>query len=120
MKVGEALAAYRTERKMIVQERRELYKRRESLEKRMNAAEGGRERYADEAATLELSIDNLNARFEENLKVLDQLTEQEAAVWNAEVSRQQADVMEDYAVEMGKILEVAHRIAKGAIVKISL
>ena len=49
MKVGEALAAYRTERKMIVQERRELYKRRESLEKRMNATEGGRERYADEA-----------------------------------------------------------------------
>ena len=119
MKIGEALAAYRTERKMIVQERRELYKRRESLEKRMNAAEGGRERYADEAATLELSIDNLNARFEENLKVLDQLTEQEAAVWNAEVSRQQADVMEDYAVEMGKILEVAHRIAKGAIVPAS-
>ena len=119
MKVGEALAAYRTERKMIVQERRELYKRRESLEKRMNAAEGGRERYADEAATLELSIDNVNARFEENLKVLDQLTEQEAAVWNAEVSRQQADVMEDYAVEMGKILEVAHRIAKGAIVPAS-
>ena len=119
MKVGEALAAYRTERKMIVQERRELYKRSEYLEKRMNAAEGGRERNADEAATLELSIDNLNARFEENLKVLDQLTEQEAAVWNAEVSRQQADVMEDYAVEMGKILEVAHRIAKGAIVPAS-
>lgn len=34
MKVGEALAAYRTERKMIVQERRELYKRRESHWKR--------------------------------------------------------------------------------------
>lgn len=119
MKVGEALAAYRAERKMIVQERRELYKRKESLENRMNAAEGGRERYADEAATLELSINNLNARFEENLKVLDQLTDQEAAVWNAEVSRQQADVMEDYAVEMGKILEVAHRIAKGAIVPAS-
>ncbi|MDE6518468.1 MAG: hypothetical protein K2L18_11600, partial [Acetatifactor sp.] len=119
MKVGEALAAYRTERKMIVQERRELYKQRESLEKRMNATEGGRDRYADEAAILELSINNVNERFEENLKVLDQLTEQEAVVWNAEVARQQADVMEDYAVEMGKIMEVAHRIAKGAIVPAS-
>ena len=119
MKVGEALAAYRTERMIIAQERRALNKPRESLKTRMNDAEGGRKRYADEAATLELSIDNLNARFEENLKVLDQLTEQEAAVWNAEVSRQQADVMEDYAVEMGKILEVAHRIAKGAIVPAS-
>lgn len=119
MKVGEALAAYRTERKMIVQERRELYKQKESLEKRMNATEGGRERYADEAATLELSINSVNQRFEENLKVLDQLTDQEVAVWNAEVARQQADVMEDAAIEMGKIMEVAHRIAKGAIVPAS-
>lgn len=119
MKVGDALAAYRTERKMIVQERRELYKQKESLEKRMNATEEGRVRYADEAATLELSINSVNERFEENLKVLDQLTEQEVAAWNAEVARQQADVMEDYAIEMGKIMEVAHRIAKGAIVPAS-
>ena len=116
MKIGEALTAYRTERKMIVQERRELIKQKESLERKMNATEGGRERYAEEAATLELSINNVVQRFEENLKVLDELTEQEAAVWNAEVSRQQADVMEDAAIEMGKIMEVAHRIAKGAIV----
>ena len=116
MKVGEALAAYRMERKMIVQERRELFKQKESLERKMNATEGGRERYAEEAATLELSINNVVERFEENLKVLDQLTEQEAAVWNAEVARQQADVMEDAAIEMGKIMEVAHRIAKGAVV----
>lgn len=116
MKIGEALTAYRTERKMIVQERRELFKQKESLERKMNATEGGRERYAEEAATLELSINNVVQRFEENLKVLDELTEQEAVVWNAEVSRQQADVMEDAAIEMGKIMEVAHRISKGAIV----
>lgn len=116
MKIGEALTAYRMERKMIVQERRELFKQKESLERKMNATEGGRERYAEEAATLELSINNVVQRFEENLKVLDELTEQEAVVWNAEVSRQQADVLEDAAIEMGKIMEVAHRIAKGAIV----
>ena len=116
MKVGDALAAYRMERKMIVQERRQLYKQKELLERKMNATEGGRERYAEEVATLELSINNVVERFEENLKVLDQLTEQEAVVWNAEVARQQADVMEDAAIEMGKIMEVAHRIAKGAIV----
>lgn len=116
MKVGEALTAYRAERKIILQQRRELYKQKESLEKRMNVTEEGRERYADEAATLELSINNVNERFEENLKMLDQLTEQEAAVWNAEVARQQADVMEDAAIELSKIMEVAHRIAKGAVV----
>ena len=119
MKVGEALTAYRAERKVIVQQRRDLYKQKESLEKRMNATAGGRERYADEAATLQLSIDSLNQRFEENLKVLDQLTEQEAAVWNGEVAKQQADAMEEYAIDMAKIMEVAHRISTGGIVPAS-
>lgn len=116
MKVGDALAAYRAERKNIVQQRRELYSQKESLERRINTTPDGAERYADEAATLELSINSVNQRFEENLGVLNQLTEQAAAVWNAETARQQADVMEDYAIEMGKIMEVAHRIARGAIV----
>lgn len=119
MKIGEALAAYRAERKLLVQQRRELFKQKESLERKMRAAEGGRELYAEEAATLELSINNVCERFEENLKVLDQLTEQHAAVWNAEVARQQADVMEESAADMAKIMEVAHRIATGGIVPAS-
>lgn len=119
MKIGEALAAYRAERKLLVQQRRELYKQKESLERKMRAAEGGRELYEEEAATLELSINNVCERFEENLKVLDQLTAQETAVWNAEVARQQADVMEEKAADMAKIMEVAHRIATGGIVPAS-
>lgn len=119
MKIGEALAAYRAERKLLVQQRRELFKQKESLERKMRAAEGGRELYAEEAATLELSINTVCERFEENLKVLDQLTEQHAAVWNAEVARQQADVMEESAADMAKIMEVAHRIATGGIVPAS-
>ena len=119
MKIGEALAAYRAERKLLVQQRRELFKQKESLERKMRAAEGGRELYEEEAATLELSINNVCERFEENLKVLDQLTAQETAVWNAEVARQQADVMEEKAADMAKIMEVAHRIATGGIVPAS-
>lgn len=41
MKIGEALAAYRAERKLLVQQRRELFKQKESLERKMRAAEGG-------------------------------------------------------------------------------
>lgn len=51
--------------------------------------------------------------------MLDQLTAQETAVWNAEVARQQADVMEEKAADMAKIMEVAHRIATGGIVPAS-
>lgn len=46
--------------------------------------------------------------------MLDKLAEHYAAVWNAEVARQQSDVMEDAAVDVAKVMEVARRIARGA------
>lgn len=116
MKIGEALIAYRCERKMLVQQQRELCRQRDSLEKRMNAVPDGKEIFAREAATLELSIDQTRARFEENLKVLDQLIEEGAAVFNGEVSRQQSDVMQEYVEDLAKIMEVARRISNGDIV----
>ncbi len=113
MKIGEALIAYRCERKMLVQQQRELCQQRSALEKKKNAVP---ELYAQEAATLELSIDQVKQRFEENLKVLDRLIEEETAVFNGEVSRQQSDAMQEYAEDLMKIMEVARRISEGAIV----
>ena len=40
-------------------------------------------------------------------------------VWNAEVSRQQSDVMQEKSDDMAKIMEVARRIGKGAKVPAS-
>ena len=36
--------------------------------------------------------------------------------WNAAAPEQQADTAADYAVEMAKIMEVARRIMRGAVV----
>lgn len=116
MRIGEALIAYRSERKLLVQQQRELCQQRNSLEKRMNAVPDGKDLFAREAATLELSIDQTRERFEENLKVLDRLIEEEAAVFNGEVARQQSDVMQEYAEDLVKIMEVARRISNGDIV----
>ena len=113
------MIAYRCERKMLVQQQRELCRKRDSLEKRMNATPGGQEIFGQEAATLELSIDRTRERFEENLKVLDRLIEEEVAVFNGEVSRQQSDVMEKYVKDLVKIMEVARRISNGGIVPAS-
>lgn len=113
MRLIEAQQAYRIQRQELIDQRRELLNRRKTLERKMNAAAGGRELFAEEAATLELSINANKEKFEENLKVLDNLAEQKAAVWNAEVCRQQSDAMEDYAVDMAKIMEVARRISSG-------
>lgn len=113
MKLMEAQRAYRAQRQELIDQRRELQNRQKALERKMNATAGGQELYAEEAATLELSISTNREKFEENLEVLDRLAEQEAAVWNAEVCRQQADVMSDYAIDMAKIMEVARRISTG-------
>lgn len=116
MKVGEAQKLYRAQRATIIDRRRKLVKKKEELDNKVKTAFDSekREVYANEAATLELTIGALNEKFDENQKVLDRLTEQYVSVFNAEVSKQQKDAMEDAALEMGKILETARRIGKGA------
>ena len=47
---------------------------------------------------------------------LSRLTEQYCAYWNAEAAKQQASASEDYVEDIGKIMEVARRLMKGAIV----
>ena len=114
MKLVEAQQAYRAQRQALIDQRKELLNQRKSLERKMNVTVNGKELFAEEAATLELSIDANKEQFEKNQKILDQLTEREVAIWNAEASRQQADSMKEYAVDMGKIMEVARRISRGA------
>ncbi len=116
MKVGEAQKLYRAQRAAIIDRRRKLVKKKEELDKKIKTTFDSekREVYTNEAATLELYIGALNEKFDENQEVLDRLTQQYASVFNAEVSKQQKDAMEDAAVEMGKIMEVARRIGKGA------
>lgn len=113
MRLIEAQQAYRIQRQELIDQRRELLNRQKTLERKMSATAGGRELFAEEAATLELSIDANKEKFEQNRKVLDSLAEQNALVWNAEVCRQQSDAMNDYAVDMAKIMEVARRISSG-------
>ncbi len=116
MKVGEAQKLYRAQRATIIDRRRKLVKKKEEIDNKIKTTFDldKREIYANEAATLELSIGALNEKFDENQEVLDKLTDQYVSVFNAEVSKQQKDAMEDAAMEMSKILETARRIGKGA------
>ncbi len=121
MKVGDAQKLYRAQRATIIDRRRTLLKKKEELDKKAETTFDmeKREIYANEAATLELSISALNDKFDENQEVLDRLTQQYVSVFNAEVSKQQKDAMEDAALEMGRIMETARRIGRGARVPAS-
>ena len=115
MKIGEAQKIYRAERQNLIDQRKALIQQRDDMKKRSRyGTDDEKKLFSEEAATLELSINEVNKKFDQNQEILDKLTEQYAAVWNAEVARQQSDVMEDAAVDMAKIMEVARRIAKGA------
>ncbi|MDE5965515.1 MAG: hypothetical protein K2G89_01605 [Lachnospiraceae bacterium] len=115
MKIGDAQKIYRANRATLVEQRRTLVKRRDEVNLKLKTAadEKERELFGEEAATLELSINEVNEKFDKNQEVLDALTEKYAAIWNSEVAKQQGDAMNEAMVDLSKILEVARRISKG-------
>lgn len=116
MKIGEAQEIYRQQVRAYQKEKSSVSKQLQNLRRRMEVHTEGREQYESEAATLELTLDALKEKQEEYQDYLSDLTEQYCAYWNAAVSEQQADAAEEYAVDMAKIMEVARRIMRGAIV----
>lgn len=116
---------------MIIKEARQLYgnqirnyheqqmtlaRQKKELERKINITPDGKNVYANEAAVLELTMQSVTEKKEEYQAYMEKLTEQWVAAANMEVSKQQGEAMEEYAIDMGKIMEVARRLMKGAIV----
>ena len=111
MKIAEAQPTYYAKRKQLVEQIRTLYTQKKTAESRYKVT--GDTSFAEQAASLELSLDATNKAFEENQKVIDSLMEQWVAVNNMEVAKQQGEAMADSAAEIGKIMIVFRRIASG-------
>lgn len=111
MKISEAQSIYRAYRQDLINQTKTLIKQRDEAQKKFETT--GSAQFSEQAATLQLSIEATKEKFDENQKVLDSLTEQYAAVWNAEVSKQQADAMQDMGIELSKIMTVARRMSNG-------
>lgn len=119
MKIGEAQQLYREQVQAYQAQKAALSKQLQKIRSKMELSDSEQEQYGSEAAVLELSIDALNEKQTQYQEYLSELTEQYCAYWNAAVAEQQSDATEEYAAEMGKLLEVARRIMKGAIVPAS-
>lgn len=111
MKISEAQSIYRAYRQELINQTKTLIKQRDEAQKKFETT--GSAQFSEQAATLQLSIEATKEKFEENQKVLDDLAEQHAAIWNAEVSKQQADAMQDMGIELSKIMTVARRMSNG-------
>lgn len=118
LKIGEAQQIYRAQVKAYQDQKVSVSKQLQDARKKMevSVSKEDKERYSSEAATLELTLDKLDEKQSEYQEYLSKLADQYCAYWNATVAEQQADAAKEYGVEMGKILEVARRIMKGAIV----
>lgn len=111
MKLGEVIPKYREYRKVLVDQTRDLAKQRDEAQKKYDMT--GEQKYADEAASLQLSVEASDGEFKKNQEVLDGLIEQYTIAWNAEVARQQSDPETGYAATMGKIMTTAMRMSRG-------
>ena len=114
MKIAEAQPIYYANRKKLVEQTRTLYAQKKDAEQKYRLT--GDTKFSEEAATLELSLQETNKAFEENQKVVDSLMEQWCAVSNMESAKQAGEAMEKSAADMGKVIMVFRRLANGDIV----
>lgn len=119
MKIGEARQIYSAQIKEFQQQKIALAKQKKDLEHKMSILPDGKEQYANEAATLELSYNAVSEKYEEYRNFMEKIMEQHTLLFNAEATKQQGEAMEDAAQDLIKIMEVARRIGRGDIVPAS-
>ena len=116
MKIGEARQIYNTQIRAYQEQKVALSKQKKELESKMNTVPDGKTVYANEAAILELTIKAVDEKQTEYQDYMEKLLAQWNAKANMVSAEQQGDAMEEYVENIGKIMEVARRLMKGAIV----
>lgn len=111
MKLSDAMSAYRLYGQKLLEQKKELERLHGEAVKKAEITKN--EENIDEVVTLELSIEGMNKKIDDNAQTLESLIEQECLIIDSESLKQQSEDMEDIAVELSKILEVARRISKG-------
>ena len=116
MKIGEARQIYNTQIRAYQEQKVALSKQKKELESKMNSVPDGKTVYANEAAILELTIKAVDEKQTEYQDYMEKLLAQWNAKANMVSAEQQGDAMEEYVENIGKIMEVARRLMKGAVV----
>ena len=117
MKISEARASYNLYAKKLSDNKKSLIKKRDEAKK--NAEKTGDSKYLDDAATLELSIKELDEKSEDNQKVIDSIFLQWNLQFEAQQQKNSSENAKKTSAEVAKIMEVARRISSGAIVPAS-
>lgn len=116
MKIGEAKVVYRNQISAYQEQKNILAKQKQAIEEKMKYDPEAKKLFAEEAATLELTIDALDKKQLEYQDYLSRLNQQWMGQVNALTAKQQGEAMEEYNQDLMKVMEVARRLMKGAIV----
>lgn len=116
MKIGEARQIYGAQIREYQAQKVALSKQKQELERKMQITPNGQEVFANEAAVLELTCQEVDEKQTQYQEYMDKLLEQWAAEANMVSAEQQGEAMEEYVEDLGKIMEVARRLMKGNIV----
>lgn len=111
MKIKEAQSIYRAERANYNEQLNALMKQRDKAQQQFRIT--GDQVYADEAATLELSLNEVKGKQAKNQEILDSLAEQHMLAFNAENSKAEADAAAEWGKEMGRIMTTVARMCAG-------
>ena len=108
MKIGEIQRVYRDQIQYLREKKQSLVQRREDLQKQQHlaASDEERSRFSEEAATLELSIKEIGAQYDENMEFMGRVLETKTAYFNAEVSKQQSEALAKAAKDMDYSMEL--------------
>lgn len=116
MTIGEARQKYSAKLHEFQQQKLTLAKQKKELEQKRSLSPEANEKFATEAATLELSYNAVSEKYDEYHGFMEQIMNTHMLLFNAEATKQQGEAMEEAAVDLAKIMETARRIADGGIV----
>lgn len=114
MKIKEARQTYQAQIQAYQTQKNAIYKKQETLKKQMAETADGEELFADQAAILQLTYDALNDKESQYEDYMKQLNEQWTAIQEMESTKQQGEAAKKAGEDLGKLMEVARRIMKGA------
>ena len=114
MKIKEARQTYQAQIQAYQTQKNAIYKKQEALKKQMAETADGEELFADQAAILQLTYDALNDKESQYEDYMKQLNEQWTAIQEMESTKQQGEAAKKAGEDLGKLMEVARRIMKGA------
>ena len=116
MNIRESTSIYGAQIQAYRKQIGDVQQQRKKLENKIKNTSGGKEKYAGEAASLELTYNMLMEKLNEYQDYMEKVNEKKNVIKEGVDTKNQAKAVEEEFENLGKILTVVRRMIKGDIV----